>query len=619
MHSITALFRTLTLAVWVALQALPAVGQVDARKALAGADVPALVEVLLANSDMTGDIVLGIHARERLAELGRLDPAAVVPPVITVLQALPTATSQDQQRRIALIGVLADIGPGAEAAVPLLSAIAADPAERNDSLRLQVGLALANIGTPAAEAARDTGNAANIAARAAGAGAAEVLHAAAEHAFLIRQELRSTQPAEPMIAASLEVISTGGSSMAAAAPTLLRAWADPRLCTALRRRIEAALVALGTLDVAAEAGRLPPSELIDDIIADTRSAYPLVNSLAMMELGRIGPSERIVATLIEALIDGSNPAAALELGQFGAPARPAMRALVPYLTDDTAGPNAIIAVGRIGDPDGVAVTELRRFAAAPTSRHRGLAVAALGELNAAEAVPDIVVALGDRRKDTRILAARALGDIGADAAVPELAALLDDADAQVRAAAATALGRIGPAAAPAVSALAELLQAGDPRLRQAATTALQAIDDRAAQQALTTDAMRYAAADEAQYRSVRATNPRRIERVLAALPTARRRQLANIVAADTDPQIALLGAWKLAAAGGEAAPHFARLIAGGDDGPNILAILARRGPDTLVRCVVERLRADAATLSAIERDRVNRALLAIGEDRLAPL
>ena len=72
------------LATCLVLQAMPAVSQLDAETALNGADVPALVDVLLANADITGDVVLGMAARARLAERGHNDPDAVVPVVMTV-------------------------------------------------------------------------------------------------------------------------------------------------------------------------------------------------------------------------------------------------------------------------------------------------------------------------------------------------------------------------------------------------------------------------------------------------------------------------------------------------------------------------------------------------------
>ena len=387
-----------SLATCVALQATPAVCQIDAGKALAGADVPALIEVLLANADLSGDIVLGIAARERLAERGQLDPQAVVPAVMTALRGASAASRQDQQRRIALMGVLADIGPAAEIAVPLLRDIATDTNERNDFVRQQAAMALANIGTPDAQAARDAGDAVTVEAWLAGANTEATRQAAEEHAFLIRQELRSSQPTDAILEASLDVLHAGGARTAAAASTLLRAWADPRISAATHDRIDSVLRALGTTQPEREAIQLAPVDILDDVIADTRSPYPLVSSLAMMELGRLGPSSRAVAVLTEALRAGRNPgAAALELGQFGEVARPALPALVPYLADDEAGPNAIIAVGRIGDPDRLAVAELRRIVSAAGSRHRGLAASALGELEAAEAVADLASALGDDR------------------------------------------------------------------------------------------------------------------------------------------------------------------------------------------------------------------------------
>ena len=184
------------LAVCLIWQVRPAVGQTDVGKALAGADVPTLIDVLLANADMTGDVVLGIAARERLAERGHNDPESVVPWVMTALRGAAGATRVDQQRRIALMGVLADIGPGAEGAVPLLRGIATDMNEQNEFVRQQATMALASIGTPDADAARDAGNALTVDAWVADADAEEAKQAAEEHAFLIRQELRAPQPSD---------------------------------------------------------------------------------------------------------------------------------------------------------------------------------------------------------------------------------------------------------------------------------------------------------------------------------------------------------------------------------------------------------------------------------------
>ena len=94
---------TVSLAACLVLQAMPAVSQIDAGRTLAGADVPTLIEALLANADLTGNVVLGIAARERLAERGHNDPESVVPAVMTALR-----------------------GPAASDAVPALAALLED-------------------------------------------------------------------------------------------------------------------------------------------------------------------------------------------------------------------------------------------------------------------------------------------------------------------------------------------------------------------------------------------------------------------------------------------------------------------------------------------------------------
>ena len=601
------------------LQASPARGQIDPEKVLAGTDVEELIGVLIPNADINGDIVLGLAARDRLAALGLRDPLAVVPAVVAALSDLSTVSRAEQQSRIALIGVLSDIGPGAEDAVPLLSAIASGANERNEFVKQQASLALANIGTPDANAARDVAAARAATTWAAEADDAMALRAAEEHAFLIRQELRSTEPTAPAIEASLGILEAGGMRMAAAIPTLLRAWSDPRISVALRQRVGSILLGMGVEEPTAAASRLAPVEMVDDIVVDTRSLNPLVSSLAMMELGRLGASPRAIAVFTEALHEGRNPgAAALELGQFGAAAVSAVSALVPYLDDDSAGPNAAMAVGRIGDPDGLAVEELRRIVARPASRHRGLAAAALGTLAAPEAVPELVTALHDGRTQTRVLAARALGTIGPDAseAVTDLAVLLADPDDQVRIAAATALGRIGAESALAVPEMAPLLEAGDARVRGAATAALQAIGDPTAQQALARDAVRYAAADATRYRSIRQSAPGRVDSFLRELPEARRSQMALIAAADDEFDVAFLGAWTLVETGGAAVGALASLITRHDQGLNLLGALVSADRDALAREVIDRLRTIAETMTGAERERVNRALATVGENPL---
>ena len=78
----------------------------------------------------------------------------------------------------------------------------------------------------------------------------------------------------------------------------------------------------------------------------------------------------------------------------------------------------------------------------------------------------------------------------------------------------------------------------------------------------------------------------------------------------------MIGAYTLAETGGDASHHLARLIAQYDEGVIVFAGLARSGQGSLARSVIARLREGAATMTEAERARVNRALEAIGQDRL---
>jgi len=539
------------------------------RDSLAAATPAQLIQVLSANADISGDVVLGIAARERLSRIGNTDPAAVVPLVVAAIEAARSPALPQVSKRVALIGVLSDIGAGAEAAVSLLDAILKDPNERNEFVRLQAGLALANIGTPAAQAAAKASSRADAERSVMGVDDVGARHAAEEHAYFIRQQLRAPMPAEAVIQASLDVLAAGGPRMAAAAPTLARAQADVRLSAAIRARIAEVLTKMGRAGIQAP----PPQDLVEEVIADTRSPDQLVNRLAMQELGRLGPSPRAVEALIDALKAGRNPgAAALELGNFGPLAQKALPELIPYFTDARAAANAIQAAGKLGRGDAPTIAALRRVAGNPDSAHRALAVAALEDLGATEALPEISAAFSDPRAHTRVLAARALGGFGGDA-VPTLSAGLADPDSSVRIAVADALARIGPAASPAVPGLARQLDSGETRLREAAARALAAIGGPDAQAALGADAARFADADRHRYAGLRQGEPRRVADFLRELPIERKKELALEIATDPDPALAELGSWTVEATGGDATPYFARLVAKALDGFRVGAFL----------------------------------------------
>ena len=101
---------------------------------------------------------------------------------------------------------------------------------------------------------------------------------------------------------------------------------------------------------------------------------------------------------------------------------------------------------------------------------------ALGRIGpaAADAVPQLIIALRNEDAGARAAASEDLGKIGAAAvdAVPQLLMVLKDEDARVRAAASEALGYIGPAAADAVPQLTIALKDEDARVQDAASEAL---------------------------------------------------------------------------------------------------------------------------------------------------
>jgi len=602
--------------------------QVHAGPAIA--DPADLIVILKSNADITGNVVLGLEARERLAEIGRQDPSSVVPLIVAELSLPRVATLQAQQQRIALMGVLQDMGPAAEAAVNVLTEIAQDAEERNEWVVFQARGALAAIGTPAAKAENKAAATATAESWAASASDAEARRTAAQHAYFIRRELRGRRPADGVIGASVTSLRALGSNAADAVPTLLSAYDDSRLGPALREELAVALKEAGVADVAAAAEHAKVSvgepDLIGAVIADTRSPHELVNQMAMGELARLGSSPRSVDALIEALRAGRSPgAAAAALGDFGQEAAVALPALLPFLDDETVGPNAIQAVARIGRGDPAIVSALRRILRDRNSSTRGSAAKALGALGAAEAIPDLIGVLSDPRKWQTILVANALGTFGAEAkeAVGALAELLNDPDVDIRRAATEALGRIGPPAAEVVPLIARQLESGDARLEESAARALERIGGAAAEAAFDVEAERHAAADRAEYRRLCETGAADdVWRFLRELSGPRRLQLAELAVGESDPTLAMLGLRIYIEAGRHDAAVAAMvdLIVRDDRGLETLTALdvllsEFRGPDERAGWwldVATRLKADYTSYPAEVQARVRRALEALG-------
>ena len=564
-----------------------------------------------------------MEARKVLAKRGKRNPDSVVPLITQELQAPREATNRAQQQRIWLMGVLQDMGPAAAAAVPLLTEILNDPKERNDYVKFQAGQSLQWIGTPSALAA-NRAEAEKVAEQSARqASPEETRRAAEEGAFRLRQALRDRRPSDGLIEAYLINLRAQGRNAAPAIPTLLRAYKDARLSAAVHALTIETLAAAGVADIEQAAAALPEEDdPLGALIDDTRHPNDMINSPAMSDLAKLGLGPRAIDALIEALRDGRSPgAAAAALGAFGDKSARALPALLPYLDHAQAGGNALQAVGRIGLADPAIVATLRRLTLVPEGRSRAMAAKTLAKLGVAEAIPDIVTALTDSRKYTRILAANALGRFGPEAAtaVMPLTNLLADPDQDVRRAAVEALGRIGPAAEPAVPQIAAQLETGDSRLKQSAQQALWQIGGELAGANLEAEAQRHAAADRAEFQRLReGSDAEELNRLLRDLPEARRLQLAAHMGKDAEPEIAYLAAWHFIEAGrrDDAVPILAEILATSDRGEEILTGLGwalmhsdqDADAEAFLTAIFERLKANAWAYSPEQQERINRLL-----------
>ena len=125
--------------------------------------------------------------------------------------------------------------------------------------------------------------------------------------------------------------------------------------------------------------------------------------------------------------------------------------------DENVARKATKALGQMKD----AIPALGAALSAHNENVRANAAEALGNIGpaAVDAIPELMSALSDKSWNVRAHTADALGHVGppAASAVPALSAALSDDNVSVRACAAEALGNIGPAAATAVQALSTAL------------------------------------------------------------------------------------------------------------------------------------------------------------------
>jgi len=509
-----------------------------------------LVDILKANVYLTGDIVKRMAAQKRLEQLGKQDPQAVVPVVMSELSPPRSYGKIAGHQRLALIELLRDLGPAAEASASLLLEILNDPEEPYDAVKTQAATALGRIGTTEAKAAVQAYYGVLGREFASKATKAEATRSVEQNAFLIRQELRRSEPSDSVILASIGSLSAHGPQSVPAIPTLLRAYNDRRLGPALHDTIGNAIRIAGVSDVEGVAAQAAAErgvpDILNEVITETRHREPFVRSLAMTELGQLGASEPAIEALISALREGRNPGdAARVLGDLGKPAARALPDIARYFDDDRSGPNAIQAAGTIGVKDPVIVAALRRVLANPNHRHRGQAASALGKLDATEALPELQLALADGGRYERILSAQALGRLGPAAApaVKSLVTTVNGPDLDLRRAAVVALGQIGEAAAPATAAISEQLNSGDNRLKKSAREALAKIGGPQADIALERDASRFADADLAKIRQLAATSGMEgMSEYLFRLPERRANPLARRLLSDHRSDSAYVGA-----------------------------------------------------------------------------
>lgn len=417
-------------------------------------EVETLIEALRSNVGLEGDVVVALESREALAGLGRRDPDAVVPALTDALRVAQGSDRATRQFRLALVGVLEEMGPAAAEAVPLLTAIVLDRDPKREWLRFKAQSALAAIGTPEAEQVRRGAARGAMEEWAARATPEEVQRVVEQHAFLIRRELRNETPRDALVAPSVDSLRALGPRARTAGDTLVLAYADPRLGESLRGSIAEALRDLGIEDIDVAAAEIPASKRRPDrlaaVLGDMDSDDPLIRRMAMSDLAGLGARGESIDALIAALQENRDPgAAARVLGNFGTAASRAVPSLIPYVNDRLAAPNVIQALARIGPRDQRVITLLRRVARHDDHPYRGLAVKALGDIGAYGGLPEMTAALSAEDKHTRALAAKAHGKLGlrARSALPALGALLEDPEPEVRAAAAGAMEQIGRALA----------------------------------------------------------------------------------------------------------------------------------------------------------------------------
>ena len=146
------------------------------------------------------------------------------------------------------------------------------------------------------------------------------------------------------------------------------------------------------------------------------------------------------------------------------------------MTNPRASQDAAQALGQMGSTAKDAIPDLIMLVGDSDPRVRSSSADALGRIGPGtkNAVPKLAELLNDPNEDVRKAAAEGVGKIGrgAENAISDLIKLLGDVSANVRTSGATALGQIGPGTKDAVPDLIKLLKDPDVHVRASAAWAL---------------------------------------------------------------------------------------------------------------------------------------------------
>jgi len=361
---------------------------------------------------------------------------------------------KDAETRASCLVALADYGPAARGAVPVVAKFLR---AKTALVRETAAATLAAIGP---EARLATGELARLL----GDGSPLVRAAAAAALGSIGPDAREATAALASALADADAMVRGGAARALAAIGPEAAAATGALVAALAHETDGD-VALGLVDACGEIGpaALPAAPtlvgLLENADAEMREA-------AASALGGLGVAAAPTAAApLEKLLDDADPfvrvaaaGARIRLERRG-PRERAVLATALRADDEDLQAAAAEVIGDWGDGASGFAAELARVASVAKAPHtRVAAITAIGDIAATDQAAALGKALDDGDADVRHAAAYSIAEIPDVAPVVEeaLVAAVDDDDARVRMEIAPVLARLGtPAAKKALQTLAD--------------------------------------------------------------------------------------------------------------------------------------------------------------------